>query len=52
MEKETMLKISAPLAQAVLDYLSHQPYKEVFTLVAAVRNLEKIEEEPEPDNEK
>lgn len=40
-----MFKISQALAQAILDNLAAQPYRNVFQLVEEMKKLEKIEED-------
>ncbi len=37
-------EIEERLAQAVLDYLSTRPYREVFSLVSGLTSLKKIED--------
>ena len=44
-----MFKINQDLAQSILNYLSRQPYADVYKLVEGVQNLEPIKEE-QPDN--
>ncbi len=39
-----IFKIEQNVAQAMLDYLATQPYKEVFQLVNALQSLEEIKE--------
>jgi len=37
-----MYKINEKLAQAILNYLGRQPYADVWELIGALQNLEKI----------
>lgn len=40
-----MFTIKKELAQAILNYLADQPFKEVFGLIQELQKLEKIKEE-------
>jgi hypothetical protein len=43
------LEIPQDLAQAVADYLSRQPYREVAGLMAALSQLKPVDAAPKPE---
>ncbi len=40
-----MYKVKEEVIQAILGYLAKKPYQETFQLIAALQQIEKVEEE-------
>jgi hypothetical protein len=51
MNNEKQFVIGEKLAQAILEYLASQPYREVFGLIAALQRVEELPVVPLPQTE-